>query len=510
VVAGVASGLAAHLELDPVWVRLAFVVLAFVGGLGFLVYIVAWVVMPPIDAVPYPGTVPPARRLYRPRNDRVVCGVASGLAAAMDVDVTWVRLAFVILTFFGGLGVLLYIAGCVLMPSVDSLPPAGPVAGGGPPSWGAGFSAGRGAGADLRIIAGAFFLIIAVIVLASNFAFQDSGLVWGALLIAIGLLFLMGESRPWRYAAAPLPTPSGPGPRAGFPPGPPPDAAAAAPYTPAAADQPYAAGPTYAPYSYATASYSPPSYHPGYGVPASAAPVAWPGSAHLQRRLHLGTLGLAAAVLALGVALLLQSSGVIHLTIAMGFGIVFVVLGLTMVVGAPFGRAGGLLALGICLLPFAAVAVLVSEPLSGGVGNVSFAPQTVSTVQPAYHLIAGQMYVDLSAVDLGGPSVTVTSTVAFGHLVVVVPADTTVDLTASVGAGEESLFGRTDSGLQISSQLDTATGPEPAGILRLTVSVGCGQLTVMTGGPDAQTTAGDSGQHAISAAGLSSAHAGGR
>ena len=192
-------------------------------------------------------------------------------------------------------------------------------------------------------------------------------------------------------------------------------------------------------------------------------------------------------VLALGVALLLQSVGLIHLTVAIGFGIVFAVLGLTLVVGARFGRSGGLVALGICLLPFAAAALLVPEPLTGGVGNLSYTPPTVSALQPAYHLTAGQLTVDLSGVDLGGGSASVTTSVAFGHLVVVVPAGTNVDLTSKVGAGEVDLLGRVNSGVQLSNHFDTSTGLGPTGTLDLNVAVGCGQLTVMTGSTDVQT-----------------------
>jgi phage shock protein PspC (stress-responsive transcriptional regulator) len=46
VVAGVAAGFGAYLDVDPVIVRLAFVLLAFWGGFGVLAYLVAWVVTP--------------------------------------------------------------------------------------------------------------------------------------------------------------------------------------------------------------------------------------------------------------------------------------------------------------------------------------------------------------------------------------------------------------------------------------------------------------------------------
>jgi len=44
--AGVAGGLAEYFVMDPLLIRLAFVVLTFAGGGGFLIYIVLWIVTP--------------------------------------------------------------------------------------------------------------------------------------------------------------------------------------------------------------------------------------------------------------------------------------------------------------------------------------------------------------------------------------------------------------------------------------------------------------------------------
>jgi phage shock protein PspC (stress-responsive transcriptional regulator) len=476
VLAGVASGLGAYFEVDPIWVRLAFVALTIFGGAGILLYLVCWVVMPAVDFAPPSWTMqpPPVRRLYRPRNDRVIAGVASGLGAHLEVDPIWIRLAFVVLTFFAGLGVILYFVGCVAMPSVDSIPPGGTPAGWMPTGGAAPLYRGRGSGTDLRIVAGAVFIIVAAFVFAGSFHFHDTGLIWGAALIGIGLLFLVGDQRPSRYPAGPLMPPPDFVPPAGYTT----QAAGAGEVPPVSSTAPPYVPPVYSSYS----SYAPYTPQPAYAAPAYGAQAVWPGSASRSGGVRLGIVGLAAVVLAVGVALLLQSVGVIHLTAEMGFGIVLLVLGLTLVVGARFGRSGGLVALGICLLPFAAAAVLVPEPLTGGAGNVSYTPQALSAVQSTYRLAAGQLYVDLSGVDLDGRTVAVTSSVGFGHLVVVVPAGTTVELTGKVGAGEDNLLGRIDSGVQISSQFDAATGPASAGTLTLNVSVGCGQLTVETGG----------------------------
>jgi phage shock protein PspC (stress-responsive transcriptional regulator) len=46
VIAGVCSGIAAYFHLDPVWVRLIFVISIFFGGFGFLLYMIFWIIVP--------------------------------------------------------------------------------------------------------------------------------------------------------------------------------------------------------------------------------------------------------------------------------------------------------------------------------------------------------------------------------------------------------------------------------------------------------------------------------
>lgn len=58
------------------------------------------------------GTKP----LYRLRHGRLVAGVCAGLAAYFGIDATLVRLAFAVLSVFGGLGILLYLCAWVIIP----------------------------------------------------------------------------------------------------------------------------------------------------------------------------------------------------------------------------------------------------------------------------------------------------------------------------------------------------------------------------------------------------------
>lgn len=46
VIAGVCGGLGSYFGVDPVWIRLAFVILTIGGGAGLLLYAVAWVLIP--------------------------------------------------------------------------------------------------------------------------------------------------------------------------------------------------------------------------------------------------------------------------------------------------------------------------------------------------------------------------------------------------------------------------------------------------------------------------------
>ena len=58
----------------------------------------------------------PTRRLYRPRNPRIIAGVASGLARHLGIPVIAVRIALVVLLGFNGLGLMLYAAFWAVVP----------------------------------------------------------------------------------------------------------------------------------------------------------------------------------------------------------------------------------------------------------------------------------------------------------------------------------------------------------------------------------------------------------
>jgi len=48
-IGGVCAGLAHYFDLDPTVVRLVFLLAFFVAGVGFLPYLILWIVMPVTD-----------------------------------------------------------------------------------------------------------------------------------------------------------------------------------------------------------------------------------------------------------------------------------------------------------------------------------------------------------------------------------------------------------------------------------------------------------------------------
>lgn len=45
-IAGVCGGLGEHFDIDPIFIRVIFVISLFWGGLGLIVYLVMWLLMP--------------------------------------------------------------------------------------------------------------------------------------------------------------------------------------------------------------------------------------------------------------------------------------------------------------------------------------------------------------------------------------------------------------------------------------------------------------------------------
>ncbi|MFI5123792.1 MAG: PspC domain-containing protein [Chitinophagales bacterium] len=94
---GVCGGLAAYLRIDSSVMRIIYAVLILGSfGTALLLYIILWVVLPPKSMV-----TQIKKRLYRNPDQRVIGGVASGLAAYFNIEVWIPRLIFALPLIIG-------------------------------------------------------------------------------------------------------------------------------------------------------------------------------------------------------------------------------------------------------------------------------------------------------------------------------------------------------------------------------------------------------------------------
>ena len=60
------------------------------------------------------------KKLFRDRENRFISGVSSGIAHYLDLDVVWIRIAFILLTVFSGMGLIAYIVFWIVTPEAKT------------------------------------------------------------------------------------------------------------------------------------------------------------------------------------------------------------------------------------------------------------------------------------------------------------------------------------------------------------------------------------------------------
>ncbi|GAA4287739.1 PspC domain-containing protein [Georgenia daeguensis] len=435
--------------------------------------------------------------------DRWIGGVAAGIARRLDVDPLLVRGILVVMSFFGGLGLLLYGLGWALLPEESD----GRIH----------LQEALRGNVDAALAGAVAFAVIGISRPGTwwgGWDYRGGGwFLFGLAVVAVVLIVVAAFSRrgSGRPPAAPPGAEPGPGPQGWT--APPPPAAPAAwtearsdaePTTaygraaygdPAPAPQRPGAAPAtgYAPAYQATAHQAPAYQAPAYQAPSGYDPTAYPATAAYQGAPAPApyptqplppvpprprTPGPGSAVVAVVLALCLLTTAALlmwDLTDPQGWllpvtigGSILLLLGLGVMVSALRGRRGGALAiLGVLLALVVVPATLAStvapfhEGLStgAGFGDRSFTPATAGSAAAGYQLVAGDLDVDLSEVDLSGGPVTVPLELGAGDLSLVVPADAAVRIEAELGAGR--IEGRTQAGWSgpMSSSPSDSSGP---------------------------------------------------
>jgi phage shock protein PspC (stress-responsive transcriptional regulator) len=402
-------------------------------------------------------------RLRRITSHRKVAGVAGGIARHLDIDPLIVRVAFVVLSLFGGAGVIVYAACWILLPEDGQVHPP--------------------LGLDERSRSVALILvgILGVALLVGQW---DWFWVPGPLIL-VALVVWLFMSRRNDAAAAGTPTPPPGVPNAG------PDAvtpeqrwAAASgnapwydvpveqrPTTETPNDQAAYQAPTYP--TYEQQGYqppAPPTYPTQYVHPTPRNPR--------KRGPILFWFTLALAALAVGVVGIIDVSGA-PVAASTYPAVVVGVVGVMLLIGSFYGRAGGLILVGL-LAAGGTAAGLASEKWDGE--RVEIVPDSSSEVLPSYDYEVGEYVLDLSMLtdpeEVDGRTIQMSADV--GELDVVVPADMDVTVNSRVnGPGGMTVFGDETGGID-TERTYTHDGGTEVPQLTLDLELDVGHIDVRT------------------------------
>ncbi|MFB9431033.1 PspC domain-containing protein [Streptoalloteichus tenebrarius] len=448
-----------------------------------------------------------ATRPRRPRTGRKVAGVAAGIGRRYGVDPVLVRVGFATLTFAGGVGVLLYVLGWLLLPedgdevsAVEGL-------------------LHRGRASTSGALTAALALALIPI---SAFVFDGDVSAFVSLGLAASAVYLLhrhrGQENREFGADAPVIQPAQTGvpptaaPPVGVPPmsapsdaepseaaggeaatrplsthplqasaattvGPAGPAAPATPTAPTAPTVPSApAAPAAPPVPPHMAAAMPDSTHtapaPSVGVPPDqaadvppppawdplgVAPFAWdlpePAPTQEERQEERGEPKRRSRVTAVTFALALVTGGVgIVFGPDIGWthvpGLVLAVLGVGMLAGSFLRGGRGLIALAVPV-GFLAMAGGATGPVHEweGAGAQHVTPNAVADVQPSYTLSAGDIDLDLSQLRLTkDDQVTTRVRVQLGNVSVRVPRDADVEVECTTGLGDAQCLSQRTSG----------------------------------------------------------------
>jgi phage shock protein PspC (stress-responsive transcriptional regulator) len=361
-----------------------------------------------------------SRRLVRRSHDRLITGVCGGIADHFDIDPVIVRIAVVALTVFGGAGVLLYIAATLLIPEEGHRT-----------------SIGERMVRERRWarIGGFVLIAIALSSIARPVFWFGGHVLFAVALIGIGAYLLVhhgDDGNRDRY-----------------------DDADRDDVTPDPGD----ADPT--------------------SVLASTRGVFVPSLTPKTERRRGGLGALTGGVLFVGagvVGLLLAAGNTIDPTRV--FAVALLIVGAALVASTWFGRGWVLIPLGLVLVGLLSASAVIDVPFTGGIGERTERPLSITEIQPAYHLAIGHLTLDLTRVDFSHEGSTdVQATVAIGDVQVIVPRNVQVAIHTHAGMGNLRVLEQDEGGVRINRDR-VLPGGEGAPRIVLDAEVGLGQVEV--------------------------------
>ncbi|MEN8234546.1 MAG: PspC domain-containing protein [Actinomycetota bacterium] len=389
-------------------------------------------------------TSPPLRR---PIDDRAFAGVASGIGRRLDISPTLIRVGFVLLTLFGGVGLFLYVAGWLLIPEEGSDEPL-------LAQWVSGFDT-----TNTGMVVGVVLIGIAALMLFSSFHLFSGKFFFAAILLIAGVLLYRGDLDRPKGSEGPPPPPT-----PGMADEPPPEVEMD--YEPSSVVADGGGGDT-APLEARTVAPSPP-----------------PPPRPRRPRSILGRLTVAATLMGVGGLALLDVAEILYPEPVHYMALTVALIGAGLLVGALFGRARWLIVVGLLLLPPMWLAnVGPTWSINSEVGEHHYHIETLEELQglasatgegEGIEIAAGSLHIDLSDLVVppdGAPNaIPITASVGAGELVITLPVYSSAVVEASVGIGSVEVFGDQSAGIGVSRSYDT--GREPSFIIDVSAGVG--------------------------------------
>lgn len=363
--------------------------------------------------------------LVRSREDRQVAGVCAAIARVTDTDPVLWRVLMAVGVLFGGVGLLGYLLGWLLMPEEgDTGSPLEAL-----------FGHGRSSTSQAVTI---LLSIASVILLAVTVQWTP---VAAAVIAGAGYL-IYRQRRP----ASPTPHVVASPPSASPSPAAPPGNADDATQLLQLAEQ-YRTGP----------------YPLTSDVPDEPRPVP-------NKRSALGNAALSAMLLALGVVALVDLAGA-DLRTSAYLATALTVTGGALLAGAWIGRARRLIWIGVVL----SVALAVSTGLESldlrGTGARTWQPASVAQVDPRYRVELGYGHLDLRDIDFAGEEVRTRLTVSAGSMEVFLPPDVDLAADLNVSYGNVWLVDQEFSGPSVRRQVSDLGEDQRAGPGRVTLVI---------------------------------------
>lgn len=409
---------------------------------------------PPPPSSPPPRGYPPLSAIRRSRTDKHLAGVSGGLARYAGIDPLIIRILFVVLTFFGGTGVLLYAVGWLLLPIEGENE-----------SEGQRLLHGRSGPSTLRTVIAGIVAVIVGLILISNLFDEGPGLGGlGAVVVVAAVIVLVarnGQRPPYDAAAQPMYGPVPP---------PEPGAYGQTPGTAYATATPPAGAATVPPVG-------PPPQTATWTMPAQPPPPPAPP----KERSILGLMTFSATLVVVG---LMIGWNVISDGVGNDFTAVAIlasalaVVGIGLVVGAFVGRAYGVIWLGILLSIATSLTAVAANHFDEGVGERTWVVNSAADADREFRLGIGEADLDLTGLS-ADEDVRVDVRVGVGDLLVLVPEDARVVVDAEAGAGQlrildEELVDGTDLRKIVTDAPPGAAGPD----IRIDAEIGLGEVEV--------------------------------